>query len=296
MNYALEESPIDCFPLIGGALSLEDRVSARILSNTLAGSPTTDSTDREMAFRLRAAVTAALDAAEIALQWRRSAGVSPIEAVETRMEETIRNILHRAFPGESILGEELGLEGDGIGGLWVLDPIDGTEDFVKGRRTWAVSIGYMVNHRPAIGVVHAPDLGTVYQSSLSTGLVINGRKPPAVRQSNKVAFGWAGRQTRSGRLATRRRLRSFNLSCIFDLPAAIGLALVASGQLAAYADDPVWLWDVAGGIALAAHARVHGVTVDYPPLVDRQGQVVAGSAPTQRRVESELNALGTASK
>jgi histidinol-phosphatase len=84
--------------------------------------------------------------------------LTPVTDADLAAEESLRNVLKRARPRDAVLGEEAGLTGSS-NRCWVLDPIDGTKNFVRGVPVWATLIGLMVNGEVTVGVVSAPALG-----------------------------------------------------------------------------------------------------------------------------------------
>ena len=82
----------------------------------------------------------------------------PVTDADLAAEESLRHVLSRARPRDAVLGEESGLTGVGKR-CWVLDPIDGTKNFVRGVPVWATLIGLMVSGDVTVGVVSAPALG-----------------------------------------------------------------------------------------------------------------------------------------
>ena len=88
--------------------------------------------------------------------------MTPVSEADKAAEELIRGQLQRARPRDAVLGEEYGMEGTGPR-RWVVDPIDGTKNYVRGRPVWATLISLMEAARAAtsrvVGVVSAPALG-----------------------------------------------------------------------------------------------------------------------------------------
>ncbi|MDH2392432.1 histidinol-phosphatase [Streptomyces sp. HNM0663] len=88
--------------------------------------------------------------------------MTPVSEADKAAEELIRGQLQRARPRDAILGEEYGIEGTGPR-RWVIDPIDGTKNYVRGVPVWATLISLMVedeeDYQPVVGVVSAPALG-----------------------------------------------------------------------------------------------------------------------------------------
>jgi histidinol-phosphatase len=84
--------------------------------------------------------------------------LTPVTDADLATEESLRNVLQRARPRDAMLGEEYGKTGYGQR-CWVIDPIDGTKNFVRGVPVWATLIGLMANGQVTVGVVSAPALG-----------------------------------------------------------------------------------------------------------------------------------------
>ncbi len=94
--------------------------------------------------------------------------LTPVTDADTAVEEAIRRTLGRARPRDAVHGEELADTGWGPR-RWVVDPIDGTKNFVRGVPVWATLISLMVNDEVVLGVVSAPALGRRWWASLGGG-------------------------------------------------------------------------------------------------------------------------------
>jgi len=93
--------------------------------------------------------------------------------VDFAVERKIREFLERETPQIGIQGEEEG--GPTEGTRWVLDPIDGTVNFVHGAPLWAISLGLIVDDRAVAGVIDHPPLGTRYAAAEGLGATCNGK-------------------------------------------------------------------------------------------------------------------------
>src|SRR6476469_7004041 len=94
--------------------------------------------------------------------------LTPVSDADTAVEEALRRTLSRARPRDAVHGEEM--EDTGWGPRrWVIDPIDGTKNFVRGVPVWATLIALMINDEVAVGVVSAPALGRRWWASLGGG-------------------------------------------------------------------------------------------------------------------------------
>jgi histidinol-phosphatase len=111
---------------------------------------------------------AAADAADAVTMSRFLAGdlrveskpdLTPVSDADQAAERAIRALLERDRPSDDVLGEEYGATGDGSGRRWVLDPIDGTKNFVRGVPVWATLIALQHDGQTVVGVVSAPSLG-----------------------------------------------------------------------------------------------------------------------------------------
>ncbi|MDT9680783.1 histidinol-phosphatase [Streptomyces sp. TRM76323] len=99
--------------------------------------------------------------------------MTPVSEADRAAEELIRGLLQRERPHDAILGEEYGVEGTGPR-RWVVDPIDGTKNYVRGVPVWATLIALMEDdgdggHRPVVGVVSAPALGRRWWAAKGRG-------------------------------------------------------------------------------------------------------------------------------
>ena len=193
---------------------------------------------------------------------------------DTEAENLIRARLLRELPGSGFLGEETGrVEARADGPIWLVDPNDGTRDYLRGRRGSAVSIALLVDRRPRLGVVFAfsypDDGGDLFAWAEGCGPVArNGRplEPGAGRPlgaEDVVLVSSSGDNDPAGNL---RCVSPARFRCVPSI--AHRLALVAAGEAAAAVSlNSPSAWDYAGGHALLLGA---GAT-----LVDEQGREVS---------------------
>ncbi|MFV0284781.1 MAG: inositol monophosphatase family protein [Demequina sp.] len=93
---------------------------------------------------------------------------TPVTAIDRAAERIVREHLEAARPGDAILGEEFGASGDSPR-QWVVDPIDGTKNFIRGVPAWATLIALLVDGQPVVGVVSAPALGRRWFAAIGEG-------------------------------------------------------------------------------------------------------------------------------
>jgi histidinol-phosphatase len=94
--------------------------------------------------------------------------LTPVSDADQSAEELIRSQLKRTRPRDAVLGEELGLVGHGSR-QWVVDPIDGTKNFVRGVPVWATLIALVDDGEPVVGLVSAPALGRRWWAATGSG-------------------------------------------------------------------------------------------------------------------------------
>lgn len=94
--------------------------------------------------------------------------LSPVTEADRAVEETLRSVLSRARPRDAVLGEEYGRTGHS-NRCWVLDPIDGTKNYVRGVPVWATLISLLEGDRPVVGLVSAPALMRRWWASRGDG-------------------------------------------------------------------------------------------------------------------------------
>jgi histidinol phosphatase-like enzyme (inositol monophosphatase family) len=130
----------------------------------------------ELRSRLDFAIQAARHAGNIAMSYfhadvtvERKADDSPVTDADRRAEREMREMIAKAFPDDAVLGEEFGETGGNSGWRWILDPIDGTQSFIRGVPLFGVLIGVEFNGKAVIGVVYMPALGELVYAAEGDG-------------------------------------------------------------------------------------------------------------------------------
>ncbi|MEU4578463.1 inositol monophosphatase family protein [Nonomuraea sp. ATR24] len=197
----------------------------------------------------------------------KSSPTDVVTALDRASEELIRERIRAARPDDRVLGEEGGEEGgDGSGVRWVVDPIDGTVNFLYGLPDWAVSIAVEAGGRIVAGVVNVAPRGEVFTAALGEGAWLGGER---LRVNPAAPLGQALVATGFGYDAARRAEQAAALTAVLpqvrDIrrggSCAVDLCSVASGRVDAYFERGVNYWDhaAAGLVAAEAGARVGGL-------------------------------------
>jgi myo-inositol-1(or 4)-monophosphatase len=203
-----------------------------------------------------------------------------VSAADHDVEALIRTELASAFPSDSMLGEE---DGGALGAhAWIVDPIDGTINFVHGVRYWCVSIAFLVDGERRIGVVYDPSLDELFWAMRGGGAFCNGTPIHAstcVRvDESLLCVGYVPRHSLDAHHQLERRLYEAG-AAIKDMGAgALMLAHVAAGRFDGYIEPHMHPWDALAGLLLIEEAG--GATYPYPGTDGlAEGGAVLATAP-----------------
>ncbi|WNE99339.1 inositol monophosphatase family protein [Streptomyces luomodiensis] len=187
---------------------------------------------------------------------------SPIDVVtemDIAAEKLITDLLARRRPQDGVLGEEGASSAGSSGVRWVIDPLDGTVNYLYGLPSWAVSIAAEKDGETVVGVVIAPVRGETFQAVLGQGARLNGEPvhcrpaPPLEESLIGTGFGYV----RERRIGQARVLQEV-LPRVRDIrrggSAAIDLCDVACGRLNGYYERGLNPWDFAAGALIAREA------------------------------------------
>src|SRR3982750_3233599 len=134
---------------------------------------------RELELALRIAKAAGENARLIRAQGiiaETKADASPVTIADKENERLIRAAIEAEFPGDGILGEEGASKTGTSGRRWIVDPIDGTRDFVRGNRFWCVLIGLEESGESLVGVAHYPMLDETYHAVRGEGAYLHDQR------------------------------------------------------------------------------------------------------------------------
>jgi myo-inositol-1(or 4)-monophosphatase len=217
----------------------------------------------------------------------KSTPTDPVTVVDTETERLLRDRLAVLRPGDPILGEEGGGAARVAAGrpLWVLDPIDGTVNFVYGIEGYAVSVGVQIDGASVAGAVANVPTGEVFSAAVGHGAHVRRAGVSTALHCTAVdelamalvgtGFGYAREQrVRQAEVLARllpdvRDVRRLG-SCALDL------CMVAAGRMDAYYEDGVHVWDWSAGALIAAEA---GARLLLPPVDGGDSDLIVAAAP-----------------
>jgi fructose-1,6-bisphosphatase/inositol monophosphatase family enzyme len=205
---------------------------------------------------LRVARQAARAASEVALRIQLAgfdteskSDESPVTIADRECEKTILRILAETFPEDGFLGEEGAATESKNGRLWIIDPIDGTRDFVRHNPLWSHLIGLEVNGEVTVGVCLMPVLGQMYFAAKGLGAY---RDDTRIFASEKTALnesvlcanqlgGWSGHPLEAKLLPWCSQFWG-----VRSLGGCLDAMLVASGKAEVWIEPKLQAWDMAG--------------------------------------------------
>lgn len=222
------------------------------------------------------AVTVAREAADLVLRTRHAAVTAQVDtkstatdvvtAADRASEQLVRDRLAVLRPGEPVIGEEEGGSAAVEGLTWVVDPIDGTVNYLYGLPWYSVSIAAQLDGVSVAGAVLEPVSGRVWTAARGHGSYLDGVRlgvSGATRlELSLIGYGFAYRPERRQRQATTWAALSTRVRDIRRAGAAsLDLCSVAAGWLDGYAEHALGRWDWAAGALVASEA---GAVVRLP--------------------------------
>jgi len=237
------------------------------------------------------------------LKFPLKAGNEPVTEADHAANDVIMRRLSAAFPQDAILSEEIPDDGSRLGArrVWMVDPIDGTSDFILGHAGFAVMIGLAIDGRPALGVVSQPNTGKTYSGVVGVGAWLDRPNedritlrtsalaaPPGIRLV-------ASKTHRTPRIdAIRRELQIDDEMNIGSVGLKIGLVAEATRDLYIYTGGRTKIWDTCGpeAVLVAAGGRVtdmFGAPLQYASANLYNGRgIVASNGPLHAEVIARI--------
>jgi myo-inositol-1(or 4)-monophosphatase len=181
-----------------------------------------------------------------------------VSEADRACEDMIVGVLHRLFPGDGFLGEERGAQNAGADATWIIDPIDGTANFLRGIPLWCVSLGLLTGNDFVIGVIYNPITEELYAARQGKGATLNGKKIEVSKVNSledaRLGVGFSYRQPVAPHADAVRRLLDAHCEYSRLGSGALGLAFTADGRLDGYWEAHINSWDVAAGLCIVKEA------------------------------------------
>ena len=232
------------------------------------------------------AIELARRAGELALRYFRDLDSLVIESKghqdlvsdgDREVELFVRAAIAAAYPQDGIVGEEHANVDGSTGYVWVIDPIDGTANFVRGIPAWCVVIACARNGETVVGVIREPSTGETFHCRRGGGAFVDGRpikaSPATSLEDGSVGTGFSNR-AEADNIGVLIRLVLADGGVFFrNASGALMLAYAAAGRLLGYVEEHMNAWDCLAGLLLVEEAGGAIVTPD-PNTVLRDGTLV----------------------
>ncbi|SFL29510.1 myo-inositol-1(or 4)-monophosphatase [Streptomyces pini] len=219
--------------------------------------------------------------ADLGVAATKSSPVDVVTEMDLASEKLITGFLADHRPEDGFLGEE-GASAEGDSGVrWVIDPIDGTVNYLYGQPAWAVSIAAEHRGETVVGVVHVPPRGETYHAVLGGGAWLNGKRvrcrpsPPLGQALIGTGFNYVA-ERRGAQAEVARRLLPEVRDIRRSGSAAIDLCDVGGGRLDGFYERGLHPWDFAAGDLVAREAgALTGGRPGSPPT----GELTVAASP-----------------
>lgn len=215
--------------------------------------------------------------------------------IDILAEQTIVDSIQKSYPSHSIIGEECGLiEGTDPDFQWIIDPIDGTTNFVKGIPHFAVSIALKVKGKLDQAVIYDPIRGELFTASRGKGAQLNGFRI-RVKQSKELTgailatgFPFKQKQHMNAYLDMFKALFLKTADMRRAGSAALDLAYVAAGRVDGFFEIGLKPWDTAAGELLVIEAG--GLVTDFTGGHNHanSGNIVASSSRLLKEILKDI--------
>ena len=203
--------------------------------------------------------------------------------IDQEVEELLKAAIQKAYPEHSFLGEETGLiEGEDKDTIWIIDPIDGTRNFMRGFPHFCISMACVKNNKVEHDVILDPIRQDEFTATRGEGSRLNDSRirvgTKASLQEAVISMSYASNEHYDATLALQAKLQNKIAGLRFTGSAALDLAYVASARLDAGWMSGIKQWDIAAGILLVQEAG--GLISDHqgnPDCVNSNKLIFANS-------------------
>jgi myo-inositol-1(or 4)-monophosphatase len=220
-----------------------------------------------------------------------------VTAADKRAEETLKTELLKARPGYGFLGEEGGThEGTDKTHTWIVDPLDGTTNFLHGIPHFAISIGLAREGQVIAGVIYNPANDEFFTAEKGKGAFFNDHRMRVAgrKRLSEAVVACALPHLGRGDLALFRREFAVVQEKVAGLrrfgAAALDLAYIAAGRFDCYWERNLSPWDFAAGVLMVREAGGYITDLDDNERTMEPGDVIAGNETMHREIMGLLKA------
>ena len=204
-----------------------------------------------------------------------------VSAADKGVETFIRSRIAEAWPDDGSVGEEFGRTAGKSGFDWVIDPIDGTTNFVNGIPAWTIVLAGVAAGRTRIGVIHDPNIDETFAAVRGGGAFLNDapmRPMTGVPLSaGTVSVGYSNRVEAGNVLPVVATLLERGAMFHRNASGALSIAYVAAGRLLGYLEEHMNAWDCLAGQLLVEEAGGRVEAQDADEMIRAGGRVVVAA-------------------
>lgn len=217
-----------------------------------------------------------------------------VSQVDRDTEAALTAQLGDILPKAGFLGEEFGGSAEGL--AWIIDPIDGTSNFVRGLPLWCLSVALVAQGVPLAGAIYDPNADEMFSAIKGGGTCLNG-KPVTVSTNDRadaalLGLSFSFKSRPEAHHSVLRRLMDQQALYRFLGSGALGLAWCAAGRVDGFWEDWMMPWDVAAGLILVTEAG--GCVSDYGAGEGwRKGNAILASSQAMATTFEQITGLPT---
>lgn len=204
-----------------------------------------------------------------------------VSEADKNVETFMRDRISENWPDDGIFGEEHDTKIGTSGFDWVIDPIDGTTNFVNGIPAWTVVLAGVARRRTEIGIIHDPNFGETFAVQRGHGARLNGTPMQVatgtVLESGTVSVGYSNRVEAAHVVPVIADLVDCGALYHRNASGALSLAYVAAGRLLGYVEEHMNAWDCLAGQLMIEESGGLIEELDANEMIRHGGRVVAGT-------------------
>ncbi len=204
-----------------------------------------------------------------------------VSEADRNVELLIRQRLAQAWPEDGVYGEEHDPKPGTSGFDWVIDPIDGTTNFVNGIPAWTIVLAGVAAGRTEIGVIHDPNFNETFAAQRGAGATLNGAPMQVATgtplHNGTVSVGYSNRVEAGNVIPILSGLIEEGAMYHRNASGALSIAYVAAGRLLGYVEEHMNAWDCLAGQLMVEEAGGRVEMQDASGMIRDGGRVVVGT-------------------
>lgn len=197
---------------------------------------------------------------------------SPVTDVDINIDTMIREAVFQTFPDHDIISEEKESINNAGDVIWIIDPIDGTRNYINGIKEHCVSVGIAKGGEIILGAIYAPQLNEFFVAERGNGVLLNGE--PLKKQTPNERLCYV-----DNKRLTTKSVKSVFKGCkeTHNGSAALELAYVAQGKAEGSLLEHIMIWDIAAGMLMVEEMGGRLTTFDGSPYTFESSTLIAYS-------------------